>query len=94
MSAFTVKGATPVTLEIRDYAELPITGKVDSRGNNDSMLARVNGIHEEPGGGIRLFVHDLNGPLYIVEKDTKKLTIYLDFKRAQWKARTVSQAVH
>jgi len=79
MSAFTVKGADTVTLEIRDYAELPITGKVDSRGNNDSMLARVNGIHEEPGGGTRLFVHDLNGPLYIVEKDTKKLTTYLDF---------------
>src|SRR5262245_22838047 len=77
--AFTLGAADTLTLEIRDYVELPITGKLDSRGNNDSMLARVNGIHEEPGGGSRLFVHDLNGPLYIVEKDTKRLTTYLDF---------------
>jgi hypothetical protein len=55
------------------------TGKVDSRGNNDAMLARINGLHGEPGGANRFFVHDLNGPLYIVEKETKKLTTYLDF---------------
>ena len=27
----------------------------------------------------RLFVNDLNGPLYILDKETKKATIYLDF---------------
>jgi hypothetical protein len=69
----------PLTLEIRDYVELPITGKVDSRGNTEAMLARVNGLREEPGGANRFFVHDLNGPLYILEKETKKLTTYLDF---------------
>src|SRR6185436_5404558 len=73
------QAADPLTLEIRDYVQLPITGKVDSRGTNDTMLARVNGLHEEPGGANRYFVHDLNGPLYIVEKSTKKLTTYLDF---------------
>jgi hypothetical protein len=71
--------AEPLTLEIRDYVQLPITGKVDSRGNNEAMLARINGLHEEPGGANRFFVHDLNGPLYIVEKETKKVTTYLDF---------------
>jgi len=69
----------PVVLEIRDYVQLPLTGKVDSRANTESMLARVNGVHEEPGGANRLFVHDLNGPVYIVAKDTKRLTTYLNF---------------
>jgi hypothetical protein len=43
------------------------------------MLSRVNGLHEEPGGANRLFIHDLNGPLYLLEKESKKLTTYLDF---------------
>src|SRR5678816_1315968 len=76
---FVGQRAEPLTLEIRDYVQLPITGKADSRGNNEAMLARVNGLHEEPGGANRFFVHDLNGPLYIVDKDTKKFTTYLDF---------------
>jgi len=73
------QAAESLTVEIRDYLQLPITGKVDSRGTNDAMLARVNGLHEEPGGANRFFVHDLNGPLYIVDKGSKKLTTYLDF---------------
>jgi hypothetical protein len=68
-----------LTIEIRDYATMPITGLVDGKGTNDSMLARVNAIREEPGGANRLFVADLNGPLYILAKDTKTLTTYLDF---------------
>jgi hypothetical protein len=43
------------------------------------MLARVNSIREEPGGSGRLFVPDMNGPLYILNKKTKALTTYLDF---------------
>src|SRR5262249_53565551 len=34
---------------------------------------------EEPGGANRFFVWDINGPLYILTKDTKKFTTYLDF---------------
>jgi hypothetical protein len=68
-----------ITLEIRDYAMMPMTGSVDGKGSNDVLLARVNAIREEPGGANRLFVTDLNGPLYILDKDTKKLTTYLDF---------------
>ena len=34
---------------------------------------------EEPGGAGRFFVNDLNGPLYIVDKETKKAATYLDF---------------
>ena len=43
------------------------------------MLARVNSIREEPGGTGRLFVTDMNGPVYILDKKTKALTTYLDF---------------
>ena len=71
--------APSITLEIKDYVELPITGKLDGTGQTDGELARLNSLHEEPGGGRRFFINDLNGPLYIVDKATRKLTTYLDF---------------
>jgi hypothetical protein len=71
--------APPLVLEIRDYAAMPITGRVDGTGQTDGMLARVNSLREEPGGANRFFVNDLNGPLYILDKATKKFTVYLDF---------------
>ena len=69
----------PLVLELVDYLALPITGKLDGVGQTDGMLARVNAFREEPGGAGRVFVADLNGPLYIVDKKTKALTTYLDF---------------
>jgi Glucose / Sorbosone dehydrogenase len=71
--------SSPITLEIADYFELPITGKLDGTGQTDGMLARVTSLREEPGGRNRFFLNDLNGPLYILDKRTKALTIYLDF---------------
>jgi len=73
--------ATPIeiTLPLRDFVEFPITGKVDGTGQTDGLLARINSLREEPGGGTRFFVNDLNGPLYIVDKTTKRITTYLDF---------------
>jgi hypothetical protein len=73
------EASTPLTLEVRDFATLPITGKLDGTGQVDGMLARVNSIREEPGGAGRLFVTDMNGPIYILDKKTKALTTYLDF---------------
>jgi Glucose / Sorbosone dehydrogenase len=70
---------SPLTIEIKDYVALPITGSVDGTGQTDGMLARVNTVREEPGGARRLFINDLNGPLYIVDKQTNKLTTYLNF---------------
>ena len=58
---------------------MPITGTLDGTGQTDGMLARVNSVREEPGGARRLFINDMNGPLYIVDKETKKFTTYLDF---------------
>jgi|KBSMisStandDraft_5_1062788.scaffolds.fasta_scaffold28405_2 Glucose / Sorbosone dehydrogenase len=68
-----------ITVELKDYATLPVTGTVDGTGQTDGLLARVNSLREEPGGADRLFVNDLNGPLYILDKKTKAFTTYLDF---------------
>lgn len=64
-------------LDLVDYAQMPITG--DPRGElTRGLLARVNFLREEPGGR-RFFVNDLNGPLYILDKQSRQFTTYLDF---------------
>jgi hypothetical protein len=73
------------TLEIQDYLVMPVTGALDGQGSNDVLLSRVNTLREEVGGAQRLFISDLNGPLYILDKATKKLTIYLDFNGTEGK---------
>ncbi len=73
------QGQQTLTLEIKDYATLPITGQPIGKSSNEMLLARVNAIREEPGGAPRLFITDMNGPLYILDKKTKQLTKYLDF---------------
>ena len=72
-------GTDPLILELKDFVALPITGNVSGEGQVDGMLARVNSIREEPGGTGRLFVTDMNGPIYILDKKTKALSVYLDF---------------
>src|SRR5438094_10510867 len=64
---------------MQDYVEAPMTGLVDGKGSNDLLLARVNTLREEVGGAKRFFVSDLNGPLYVFDKATKKFSGYLDF---------------
>jgi Glucose / Sorbosone dehydrogenase len=80
LAALHSRGATDpqLTIEIKDYATMPITGVIGGKGSNEALLARVNAIREEPGGANRFFVADLNGPLYILDKQTRKLTTYLD----------------
>ena len=54
--------APELTIEIKDYATMPITGAVDGAGNSAGLLARINFLREEPGGSRkRFFVNDLNG---------------------------------
>ncbi|MBI1872615.1 MAG: PQQ-dependent sugar dehydrogenase [Acidobacteria bacterium] len=67
------------TLELEDYLVVPMTGLVDGKGSNEVLLARVNTLREEVGGARRFFISDLNGPLYIVDKETKSFSVYLDF---------------
>ena len=74
----TAATATPrPRLELAEYARAPITGQPGgtlTRG----LLARINFMRDEPGGA-RFFVNDLNGPLYILDKQTRAFTTYLDF---------------
>jgi len=68
---------TRLTLELQEYAALPITAD-NTDTNTRSQLARVNYLRDEPGGR-RFFVNDLNGVLYLLDKQTKTFTKYLDF---------------
>jgi mono/diheme cytochrome c family protein len=78
---FAVQPPTPrLALELQDYAALPITAD-NSNDNTRAQLARVNYLRDEPGGR-RFFVNDLNGPLYILDKQKKTVTTYLDFNGA------------
>ena len=62
--------APDVTLEIRDYATMPMTGAVDGKGQIMGLLARVNFMRAEPGGSKkRFFVNDLNGPCPLYTSD-------------------------
>jgi glucose/sorbosone dehydrogenase len=78
--------STPVALEITDYLALPITGRLDGTGQTDGMLARINAFREEPGATGRIFLVDLNGPVYILDKASKRLTPYLDFNGREGRA--------
>lgn len=70
--------STPrLALEFADYVQAPITGELNGQ-NTRGQLARINYLREEPGSR-RFFVNDLNGPLYILDKQTKAFTTYLDF---------------
>jgi mono/diheme cytochrome c family protein len=75
--AAAAESATRPKLELADYVQMPITGEIGGE-NTRGQLARVNFLREEPGGR-RFFVNDLNGPLYILDKQTKTFTTYLDF---------------
>ncbi|HUP39769.1 MAG TPA: PQQ-dependent sugar dehydrogenase, partial [Vicinamibacterales bacterium] len=61
------------------FASVPITGLPVGKTSNEVLLSRVNAIREEPGGADRLFVVDMNGPVYILDKKSRQFTKYLDF---------------
>jgi mono/diheme cytochrome c family protein len=70
--------STARTLDVADYAELPVTGDKSSANLINGQLARGSILRDEPAGR-RFFVTDLNGPLYILNKQSKQLTAYLNF---------------
>src|SRR4051812_46688298 len=73
--------AADLTIELKDIAAMPITGAVDGPGNSAGLLARINFLREEPrsrSAKRRLFINDLNGPLYILDRDTGKASTYLN----------------
>ncbi len=79
---FASQPAGRLALELQDYAALPITA---DNTNTRAQLARVNYLRDEPGGR-RFFVNDLNGRLYILDKQTKQFTTYLDFNGTEGRA--------
>lgn len=74
-----------ITLRLTDYAIAPKTGATGSEADpitfgNSIYLSRINFMAEEPGvDRNRMFVNDLNGPLYILDKSSKSFTEYLNF---------------
>lgn len=75
--------AQDLTIHIKDFVQMPMTGDPASKGSNSSSLARESYLREEPGGNTdRLFITDLNGPLYILNKRRKQITTYLNFNGA------------
>ncbi len=66
-----------LTFELKDFLTMPLTGAIYG-AREAAYLARPNMIVEEPGGTGRLFIVDMNGPLYIFDKRAGKLTKYLD----------------
>jgi len=77
---FAVQPPPRLALELEEYASLPITAD-NTNDNTRAQLARLNYLRDEPGGR-RFFVNDLNGPLYILDKQKKTFTTYLDFNGA------------
>ncbi len=68
-----------MTLHVADYAAAPVTGSFSGGTGNPGSLARVNFLRPEPGPSGRLWVNDLNGPLYMLDPNTKSFTTYLNF---------------
>lgn len=72
--------APQLTIQIKDYATMPLTGQGEGKSMNLPYLSRVNFLREEPGKDRhRIFVNDLNGPLYILNKKDKSFVTYLNF---------------
>lgn len=71
------QSAPRLVLELQDYAAAPITAD-NTDANTRAQLARINYLRDEPGGR-RFFVNDLNGRLYVLDKQTRAFTTYLDF---------------
>lgn len=57
------------TIEIEDWLELP---------NTSGNATRINFLREVPDGSQRLWVNDLQGQLYSINKETKAFTTYLN----------------
>jgi len=50
---------------------LPYDLRIDGKGSNDLLLLQSQHIGEEVGGPRSSLISDLNGPLYILDKETK-----------------------
>jgi hypothetical protein len=67
-------------LVIEDYATMPMTGATAFPASpaNQSYLARINFLRDDPSNPNQFFVNDLNGQLYMLDKNTRQFTEYLN----------------
>lgn len=65
-------------LRVQDYAIMPQTGIVGG-GTNQGYMARANFLAQDPTNANQFWVNDLNGPLYILNRQTRQFTQYLNF---------------
>jgi Glucose / Sorbosone dehydrogenase len=81
-----LKDGTAILVE--DYANLPLSTQMGDQAypppiDYHGQLGRVNALRSEPANAplasTRLFVCDMNGNLYILDKATKKFTPYITF---------------
>jgi Glucose / Sorbosone dehydrogenase len=73
------RAQAPLTITVADFATAPLTGAYRGGTGNPGSLARLNFMRPEPGTSGRLWINDLNGPLYIFDPATRTFTSYLDF---------------
>ena len=74
--------SSTITFKLSDFAQAPLTGTTIAGAlGNSSYVARINFMTEEPGSD-RVWINDLNGPLYFFDRTTKEFTQYLDFNKA------------
>jgi hypothetical protein len=85
-SSQITKDGTAILIE--DYANPPLSSPTGDHAypppiDYKGMLARVNAMRSEPANAPlaskRLFVADMNGNLYILDKTTRKFTPYITF---------------
>jgi hypothetical protein len=78
--AASTASAQLTALRIEDYATMPQTGTTSfpAPTANSAYLARVNFMTDDPADPGRFFVNDLNGPLYVLDKQTRSFTEYLN----------------
>ncbi len=90
-STLPLNAQSTYTLELQDYVAAPITatpapGKTTlldgTSPDNYPYAARINYLKEDPANPNRLWMCDLNGPLYIFDKTTKQFHTILDFNGA------------
>src|SRR5689334_7921214 len=77
IGALAQSGPRELEAELADFVELPLTGDLTARDAR-SQVARGNFLVEEPDSD-RLFIGDQSGPLYVVDRERRRPTPYLNF---------------
>ncbi|WP_197527431.1 PQQ-dependent sugar dehydrogenase [Pirellulimonas nuda] len=84
---------TPITkqglrVQIEDFVQMPDTrGTLGNKPDQNNSRARINFLREAPDG--RLFVNDLRGQIYSVDKQTGQSQVFVDIDAANGGASSI-----